>query len=398
MSDFEELLKIYYQRLFPYTPYLKWLSYGSSNYLAKREFCFTLKDDIYLRYKSFSNVDEFKKELKAVNPFKIDVGALYNVKPKDHKAYRHSNFTAVEREVVFDIDMTDFDDVRYCCSEANICSDCWVFVKIAVQIIDVTLRNDFGFKKLLWVYSGRRGVHCWVGDEAARKLNNQARGAIADYLSLVGGNDQQSKKVSIGGTPHPSIKRSIQIITRYFEELMVCSQDFLSTPEKRQKVLGMLPPNTIQEELSESWTKAGSDTKALWNILKDSWLKYVKGRKFVSENCALYEIVLQLCYPRLDVNVTKSLNHLLKSPFSIHPKTGRVCVPFLATEVDTFDPFTVPTLNDIVKELDEYKSNDESGPDYLKTSLKSSIELFKKFANDCQSELSESNKENSMQW
>ena len=44
----------------------------------RREFSFTLKDDVYLRYQTFNDSSDFERELLRRVPFKIDIGSIYN--------------------------------------------------------------------------------------------------------------------------------------------------------------------------------------------------------------------------------------------------------------------------------------------------------------------------------
>lgn len=41
-------------------------------------------------------------------------------------------------------------------------------------------------------------------------------------------------------------------------------------------------------------------------------------------------------------------------PTAVHPKTGRVCVPIDPANVREFDPFAVPTLGQLARQIDQY--------------------------------------------
>lgn len=74
---------------------------------------------------------------------------------------------------------------------------------MSIKVIDAALRQDFGFKHLLWVYSGRRGAHCWVSDKRARLMNDQKRKAVAGYFELPKGGAKGGKKLNLRRPLHP---------------------------------------------------------------------------------------------------------------------------------------------------------------------------------------------------
>lgn len=69
-------------------------------------------------------------------------------------------------------------------------------------------------------------------------------------------------------------------------------------------------------------------------------------------SAAWHDIQIYYTYPRLDAEVSKHRNHLLKAPFCVHPKTGRVCVPVNPETIEDFDPEEVPTVAQLLHELD----------------------------------------------
>lgn len=352
-EQFREALHIYYEELYPFNTIFKWLSYGDPLYMLKREISFTTLKDSYIRYKSFQNEEELGQYILKRDPAKINIGAIYHVPPRDYAVTSHCR--PIEKEFVFDIDINDYNEIRTCCKETDICCKCWKFLCLACKILERILIEDFGFKHLLWVFSGRRGIHCWVCDKVARQLSKEERCNILAYINLIQGNTNIHRKVHLPTKPlHSSVQRALDIIEKNFIDFIIIEQDILNDSknglQKFLKLLWDCFPNEFEQVMSKYKTSVDK-----WNAFVTHLTLLQKSHRLPNKLKYLKEeIMLHFTYPRLDMAVTQTLDHLLKAPFCIHAKTGKVCIPFQVSDIDEFNVTQVPTISLVLDELNSY--------------------------------------------
>ncbi|MCQ2821538.1 MAG: DNA primase catalytic subunit PriS [archaeon] len=361
----KQMLKTYYDKYFPFELFEIFLANGKKDEFERREFSFT--SERYFRFQCFGNWEEFKKKVLVVLPEKIDVGAVYNVLPSNHGLVSTdpNAFIPVKKEIVFDIDLTDYDDVRTCCKDAKVCNKCWKFMIIAYYILKQFLEIDFGYKKILWVFSGRRGIHCWVCDERARISPDKVRSAVAEFIKYNMANLKMNVSAGLRGAIHPSFLRSIKIIQEHFNEYILEGQDILNSQKGKELLTGL-----IKAYFTSKQTKVPALIKRLETTILDlnmpstSKMERIKDElekfetnekikkfgKFTKTERCLMDYMMNIMYPRLDINVSKHLNHLLKSPFCVHPKTGMVCVPLSEENIKNFKVEDIPNIFDIIKD------------------------------------------------
>jgi DNA primase small subunit len=384
-----DTLRQFYQRLFPFRPLFQWLNHSPQPQpdFMNREFAFVLPGGAYIRYQSFATADLFRKQCVQMTPERFEIGPQYSLNPRDRKQVRKASaFRPVMKELVFDIDMTDYDPIRTCCKGAAICHKCWQFIIMAIKVVDTALREDFGFQHILWVYSGRRGAHAWVSDKRAREMDDTKRKAVANYLSVITGNEQ-GKRMSLKRPLHPHIDRSLKILNPYFQTEVLSDQDPWQSSEQAEKLVNLIPDKTLTTALQKKWDSTPNRSSAQkWSdidsVAQAGNLSTISTKQLVDVK---QDIRLEYTYPRLDAEVSKKLNHLLKSPFVIHPGTGRVCVPIDTRNLESFDPLGVPTVTQLLQEIDswdaEHKelSDEERAKvqDWQRTSLKPYVEYFR---------------------
>ena len=360
-------MKIYYENFFPYEMYFSWLGRGEVDQFQRREFSFTLENDVYFRFQSYKSCEELKKKLIQYCPKKIDIGAMYNVLPTEHKTA--DPFFPQEKEIVFDIDMTDYDDIRTCCQEAKLCNKCWKYMIVAYRILDKILKEDFGFQHILYAFSGRRGIHAWLCDERARILRDDGRIAIANYIKYKIGNVKMEITQGLQNPLHPAYVRAIKICDEYFADVLD-EQNLLNNEKGQNLLMALLKAYFHNDFDSIKVSQIFSDPEIKKSTIKLNQIKDVilsnkrpENKKLKQDstedifNLCINDFKLNILYPRLDINVSTHINHLLKSPFCIHPKTGLVAVPLSEEDILKFKMDDIPRLDQLINDYNNGRKN-----------------------------------------
>jgi DNA primase catalytic subunit len=307
---------------------------------SKMDVGFLLNNDIWSRRMSKpGKKEDLIAAILSHNPKEIHFGAVFEeqvgARGEKTKAFRGRPF-------VIDIDATDYQSSapsysfggkaetfpvlktspRYSEKDAESFDKTWRFIAIAVKCITKMLAENFGFRNIVWDFSGCKGVHCNVFDERATQLSTEGRRAVYRYMMHDEGLFKDAYGNDVDGEARRRIRNAI-----YRKSLVL--------PQIYETVEGSM--NHILEE-QEMHLTANMQIMGEESGKKRKWSDY----KAFSEIDAVV-FALRVAMPRCDWNMA-SEGHMYKAPFSINSKTGKIQVPFDHRRVEEFKPLLSPTV------------------------------------------------------
>lgn len=372
-------LRTYYCKLFPIDDLCELLGrkWRGSNQLYRRELCIENIDAVYIRWLSVSGPSELRTLFNEKKVEKFHTGAIFSGEPRMKQKQKSLQLEPVEREFVVDIDVNDYDAWGIDANDIESCDYAWPVVAFGMKMVKHVLKQHFGFDNTLLVYSGRRGAHMSVYDARACALTDEARNAIVSYLQP---GDKPGKS---GRLCYARILESGGFTELFGSHVLPFWTNFCLKPRDKggMGVLdGPLEKEAFMELFADQHAKKtltfAKDTGAqMWSKLA----KYANESKFSESTwTALKETVMCYLWPRLDGAVSKHRNHLSKSVFSVHPKTGRICVPIKGDSF-LFKPKECPKYVDLV-----------DGNETAKAAFKSAVGILQRFVKVMKSASSES--------
>jgi len=347
-------LKTYYATIFPMTEILCLITMNGKCSSYERILAFQFPNDIMKRYIEKYTSDTLERMIKEQHPLSIHCGrAAVPLFPVHHN--KDLIICNIRKELVFDVDASDYDKIpskssecednikmriRPCECDKSACDKCWYLIQFASKVIDYFITNIYDYKSLLWVFSGNRGIHCWINDKHALSLSKETRETIIKSMILKSDeeiiNYLTNKDYYISST----MKEIYHLLLQYF----LSDDHHVESLMNNQKFIDIILQyidryyNNIHGMLKKKWHNLHNTTgKEKWKQIEMITTKFNIIWKY-NGGIVLPPphqfIIFRLFYPQFDEKVTIDTGeHLLKLPFSIHHSTKALSLPMTFEEI-----------------------------------------------------------------
>jgi DNA primase catalytic subunit len=303
------------------------------------------------------------------------------------------------KELVFDLDVPDFD--RFCgcvATGANnntdvdgkggrtLCWICWLHVEGAYFILNHRLQHELGYatENTLWVFSGGKGLHCFINEKRALTLSKVQRDFLLERLTIGSGRPKNTTVEALAEARDAD--RQLREWLIEIRSTPLCEQLehlFRTTVLVRRNLIARHRPMRlwVLAKLRQHYPSVYGRIRVMWQDtrVKPSmhkcenasiflWELLVKADCFrEDDNPQAYAqdayrvvpaplfIIARLYYPVLDAGPMQ-LAHDVKLPFSFHGKTGNLALPidgdFILSPTEKAQALTMEALYDFYRQND----------------------------------------------
>ena len=221
-----------------------WSMFGSKD----REFRFEFQTS--WKNMHFETRQIFSSFVESNNIVRIHIGALYEINALPKK------------NIVFDIDITDFKFRKCCSSFPKLCEKCILIIKLDALILNILLKKILGYSDVRFFFSGMKGIHCWVFDKKSLELDLDTRKKVIDLIAKKPQNNNS-----------------------FLLNFLLSDKDVLNTLDEIKKEISHLHSNNTGLKLNENKI-----------LLKEFW-------------------------PIIDKGPSYDIKHVVKCPLTVHTTT-----------------------------------------------------------------------------
>lgn len=316
------IMRQYVSNVLPYATLTSWLTRDGSE-LHKTELCLIGEHGQYMdRHAQVATGGALRDLMTRLGAVRIDVGSQMAGPKKP-----------IRRRVAFDLDAKDYQALLPVKGDAEekgaetrgvIRTSVWYAIAMSARLLDLFLReraraegHEARYRSAI-VFSGNRGAHLWLHNSYRDALNDAAIAQFCDE-------DIPTLTTCDGAhTLYAACPDDLKAALRdYGRDTLTGSVIWeRNAPALGQELIPALAALARLDDLPEPEEPGQAFYQRMLNAVGNDLAFWGKA-------------AIILLAPRLDRGVTAGDNHLLKTPFSVHQKSGLLALPVDLSRMDS---------------------------------------------------------------